>query len=312
MSLSANAKDCIRLIREALAKKSCFVRPEHDSLAGMLFRIVTVAIVGFWLASVGWLCAVIWAPPESRMAQVDPREVYEVFFAWNESTRMTLLENGSRRGEITIAGGSGDDRKTGLFVNSFSMTGTIDTIDPSNDFPGIDLSWRGLAEFSRELEFDSGDFSVRIPGLNMSAHVSLEGRPMVTKAAVSMSEIPVFRFDSSKDSFNSGSLQSLPLAGAFGGGLPFSSMAGKGELDESVLDSLKVDARMGNFTFGGRDLQAYLLIFSSGDHDEAMRVFLSGVGEPLRIETDFGFEAVSEILMPLEAYLKKKESPSDD
>jgi len=34
---------------------------------------------------------------------------------------------------------------------------------------------------------------------------------------------------------------------------------------------------------------------------------LSEVGEPLRIETDFGVEAVSEILVPLDAYLKRKE-----
>ena len=79
----------------------------------MLLRIVPIFIVTFWLASVAWLCAVVWAPPESRMAQVDPRQVYDVFFAWNESTNMTLLDNGMRRGQITIAGSSGDDLETG-------------------------------------------------------------------------------------------------------------------------------------------------------------------------------------------------------
>jgi len=234
-----------------------------------------------------------------------------VFFAWNEQTTMTLLDNGSRRGEITIGGSSGDDRKTGQFSNVFSMTGTIDTIDPSNDFPGIDLSWRGSAEFSRELEFNSGDFSVRIPGLNLSAHMDLEGDPMVAKAQVSMSEIPIFRFDSSANSLNSGTLQSLPFSSILGESLPFASMLESGEVDPSLAD-FNIDARMGNFTFGGRDLRAYLLIVSAGENGESMRIFLSEVGEPLRIETDFGFEAVSEILMPLDAYLKKNEVPSDD
>ena len=38
----------------------------------MLFRILPLGIVLFWLGSVGWLCAVVWAPPGSRMARVDP------------------------------------------------------------------------------------------------------------------------------------------------------------------------------------------------------------------------------------------------
>jgi hypothetical protein len=33
-----------------------------------------------------------------------------------------------------------------------------------------------------------------------------------------------------------------------------------------------------------------------------VRAYLSEVGEPLKIESDLGFEAVSEILVPLDAY----------
>ena len=75
----------------------------------MPLRFFYIAILLFWLGSVGWLCAVVWAPPESRMSQVDPREIYAVFFAWNDSTIMTFLENGERKGQVTIAGGSGED-----------------------------------------------------------------------------------------------------------------------------------------------------------------------------------------------------------
>jgi len=68
----------------------------------MLLRIVPIFILTFWLVSVAWLSAVVWAPPESRMSRVDPRQVYDVFFAWNESTNMTLLDNGTRRGQSRI------------------------------------------------------------------------------------------------------------------------------------------------------------------------------------------------------------------
>ena len=75
----------------------------------MLSRIIPPAIVLFWLGSVGWLSAVVWAPPGSRMSEVDPFEVYRVFFSWNDSANMTLLENGTRRGQVTVSGGSGND-----------------------------------------------------------------------------------------------------------------------------------------------------------------------------------------------------------
>ena len=65
-------------------------------------RLITVFIVLFWAGSMAWLCAVVWAPPASRMAKVDPQEVYGVFFGWNDTTTMTVLEHGVRRGQITV------------------------------------------------------------------------------------------------------------------------------------------------------------------------------------------------------------------
>lgn len=277
----------------------------------MLSRIFTLAIVLFWLGSIGWLCAVVWAPPESRMAEVDPREIYEAFFSWNESTNMTLLENGSRRGEVRVTGSSGDDVRTGEFSNSISVTGSIDAIDPVEDFPGPDLTWRSLLEFDREMAFFSGDFSVRVPRLQLTAHMALEGVPPVTKASVSMGDIPLFQFDSSKTELNAGSLEALPLGSLLGSSIPLATVFRDGELDPSLAE-LEIDARMGTFPVGGRNLRAYLLKVGSPNREESVRIFFSEAGEPLRIETNFGFEAISEILMPLDAYLEKNENDSDD
>ena len=76
----------------------------------MPFRLFSIAVVLFWMGSVGWLCAVVWAPPGSRMAKIDPREVYEVFFAWNESTTMTLLAAASATATLTLWTASRNDR----------------------------------------------------------------------------------------------------------------------------------------------------------------------------------------------------------
>lgn len=285
-----------------VCKNCCFAIADRDRLAKMLQKSLTIAIIAIWLGSMGWLCAVVWAPPESRMAQVDPREVFEVFFAWNESTRMTLLDNGSRRGEINIAGSSGNDVRTGKFANTLSVTGSIDALDQQNDEPGIDLFWRGFAEFGPEIAFDRGEFSVRVPRSGLTAHAAMEGMPPVVKASLMMGNKTIFETDSSQPSIGFDALKMLPMVSVLG-------------LDKVDPESLKfdVEARMGDFSFGGRDLRAYLLTLSSGEQESGgVRIFLSEVGEPLRIESDLGFEAISEILMPLDAYSKKKETLNDD
>jgi len=96
-------------------------------------RLFTVFVVLFWAASVGWLCAVVWAPPESRMSRVDPREVYDTFFAWNDSTSMTLLENGARRGQLTVSGGSGVDPG----ANTLSFSGSLESPDGLPSTTGV-------------------------------------------------------------------------------------------------------------------------------------------------------------------------------
>jgi hypothetical protein len=65
------------------------------------------------------------------------------------------------------------------------------------------------------------------------------------------------------------------------------------------------DARVGNFNLGGREMRAFLLTLRSDKQAQEVRIYLSEAGEPLRIESDLGFEAVSEILVPLDAYQRR-------
>ncbi len=258
----------------------------------MLLRILTLSIIALWIASIGWLLSVIWAPPESRMVVIDPQEVYEVFFDWNESTNMTLLENGSRRGQISIAGGSGIDPDTVELTRSLSVSGMLEEFLPEEGSRSINLFWRGVIDFSEEMKLLKGDFSVRIPSKQLTAHLELEGNPLQVSARALSDRAVLFSYEGAVEG------GSLPLQV-----LPMASMLGLNQMTSSdvVLDA---EARMGTFSFGGRDLRAYLLTFQRSESEGALRVYLSEAGEPLRIESDFGMEAVSEILVPLDAYKK--------
>jgi len=272
----------------------------------MLSRIIPPAIVLFWLGSVGWLSAIVWAPPESRMARIDPLEVYRVFFSWNDSANMTLLENGTRRGQIAVSGGSGNDPVTGSFARILSLSGSIETYDPLSSSNLVDLFWKGTAGFSEAMALKETDFSVRLPGKELSAQLQYSEEEKSGKVRVTMAGRELFSFDSTTPGpGEDGAGSPLAMLGAMGGPLGGSGMLGAlGGLDALNPATMKLEttARMGNFNFGGRDMRAFFLTLRNPDHDQEIRVYLSEVGEPLKIESDLGFEAISEILVPLDAY----------
>ncbi|MEX2578321.1 MAG: hypothetical protein WD342_04620 [Verrucomicrobiales bacterium] len=255
----------------------------------MLVRVVTVFIVLFWAASIGWLCSVVWAPPGSRMAAVDAREVYDVFFNWNDTVDMTLLENGVRRGQITASGGSGIDSSSNRLSNFVSFSGSMNSFRPAEADSAVSLFWNGVAKFTEDLALDEAELSLRIPRRFLVAHFAVEGEPRSIKARATLGEKELFRFDGEAGA---------PLPANL---LPFGSMMGLSVIDPANLE-LKVDAGMGDFKFEGRTMRAYLLRVRATEQGQEVRIFLSEAGEPLRIETDFGFEAISEILVPLDVH----------
>ncbi|MEC5127708.1 hypothetical protein VSU19_13155 [Verrucomicrobiales bacterium BCK34] len=262
----------------------------------MRFRVIAVIVTLFWGGSLCWLGMVVWAPPESRMAQVDAREVYDVFFGWNDSTTMTLLESGARRGIVTVSGGSGEDPVSGEFTNVISITSAIENGLSSDMVPNLQLFWKGTMEFSEAMEPGKGTLSVRIPSKQLTAHLELDGATKAVKAKAVLGKQQVFNYDS-EAAGGSAVIPAQLLAMSAG---PFSQLLNPAEM------TWETEARMGKFSFGGRDLRAYLLVIRMPEQGQELKIYISEAGEPLRIESALGFEAVSEILVPLDAYRKAK------
>jgi len=265
-------------------------------------RLLPVAIVLFWLGSVAWLAKVVWAPPGSRMMPVDPREVYDVFFAWNESTNMTLLENGVRRGQVTVLGGAGEDPETGRVERVASVSGSLERYDERSQSNLVDLFWKGSLVFTESMERIGAEASVRIPNRELSAQLIFgePGEPI--GATVKMGDREILKLGGAG---SDGTAAALPgLLSVLGPMVPGGGGSLLDALDPSSM-KFEIEARMGDFNLAGRDLRAFLLTFRTEEPGYELRVFLSEVGEPLRIETDFGFEAVSEILVPLDAYKRQ-------
>lgn len=263
-----------------------------------LFQIFTVL---FWLASVGWLMAVVWAPMEKRMKPVEAREALNAFFQWNESTNMTLLENGARRGQVTMAGYSGFNEKEGRELNGISLSGLLESEAKIGVSGKVDLFWRGVLEFldTEEMPVHQGDFSVRIPNRQLSAHLAFAGEPKQIKVQAMLNKIPIFSYDSSAGT----KLPDLPQAASTL--LPLAGLPDPSSVKEEQIKP-KVAALRGMYRLSGRELPVYLLKLEFDEFGQTIQIFLSEAGEPLRIETGFGYEAISEMLVPLEVYKQER------
>lgn len=268
----------------------------------MRSRLLPLAIVLFWAGSVVWLCLVVWSPAGSGMTPVDPREVYRTFFEWNNSVGMTLLENGLRRGQINIGGGSGDDTESGETERVLSLSGVIEEFDKNTFAYVAQLSWRGSAVFDEAMARKEGSISLRIPRSDLNATLDFGGSADAGgagfKATVTMGSQELFTYDSA----NAAGDPSTALGMLAPAGLPLADLLAPGKMD------FKVETRFGNARLGGQEMRSFLLILRGAGPDQEIRIYLSEAGEPLRIESDLGFEAISEILVPLDAY-KEKGSP---
>jgi hypothetical protein len=260
----------------------------------MLFRLLSLLIVGLWLGSLTWLAVEQLAPPESRMTEIDPREVYEVFFAWNDTANLTLLEQGRRRGQLAIAGGSGTSPESSEIDRVLSLSGVVETYDPGAATTKVEMFFRGLLELAEDYSMKKGEAAVRLPERQINATLTLEGRPLQYRLTSTLHGADWLSFQGGGNSEKVGT--ALPPAL-----LPLTGMLGLDSIDPATFTWTQ-QARFGEFSLQGRRMPAYRLSLKADDFDSELRIYFSQVGEPLWIDTDFAYEAISEVLVPLEAY----------
>jgi hypothetical protein len=63
----------------------------------------------------------------------------------------------------------------------------------------------------------------------------------------------------------------------------------------------------GMHRFAGRRLPVYLLKLSADQTEQTLKIYLSESGEPLQIDSDLGFQAISDVLAPIEPISLKRE-----
>jgi len=278
----------------------------------MIFRLTSVLIVLFWAGTTGWLIRTVWFTDEDRFEPIAAEEVMGAFFRWNDTTNLTILENGVKIGQMALGGLEGKDPRTGEVLRGLSSSGTLD--EPEMETLGsaslTGLTWRLNANFAETSDLIDLETVIRVPRQNLNVRLEWKGEPPVLAARAMIGGVTIYEsghlsVDEADDRGAAALIENSPaVAAAKAGAFPLPGLGGKGP--EGLADASawepKIEASKGMMDAAGRGLPVYLLKIRFGNSGlgEPLRLYLSEAGEPLRIDTGWGFEAVAEVLIPVE------------
>ena len=275
----------------------------------MIPRLLSAFIILFWLATTGMLVRSIWFGEESRFEPVDPTEALGAFFQWNETSTLTIVENGQKIGQMVVSGFEGRDPRTGDFARGLSTQGTLDGRAESTGESGESLvgtSWRLTADFGESIELEHFDLKLRIPQQELDVRLALEGEPATLGARVIAGEMVIYETGSlaegSQPGVAPGTLPA-PVAGALPPQAAMGWLPGGG-LVASDPEAWKPDvkASRGLMVVAGSRQPVYLVEVRLGSDlsSTPLKLYFSEAGEPWRIDTGWGYEAMAEVLIPIE------------
>jgi hypothetical protein len=246
------------------------------------------------------------------MVQVGPEKVFEMFFAWTEGADLAILKDGRRVGQMSLSAqveqnSSPDDEKFGEVTREISIAGSLLSLSSQGNgekqIRDEEIYWRGVMAIADGLNFPKGDFVVRMPNAGLSIQFGFDQPANTIALTVRSGSENLINYHG-----NPAGLAELPDLGWLGRFLPLDSLLGSKGLSEGMIKAWapEIDGRFGTAMIAGRRMLVYQLVLKSkssgGKPRGETKLFLSETGEPLMIQTAWGYEALAEVLVPLEVY----------
>ncbi len=250
-----------------------------------MVRAFQVFVVIFWLFATGWLIKTVMTPPDAGLSEIDPRRPLEAFFAWNDNTRMTVLEHGDKIGELRVTAADRDAENPA----EISLSGNVF----GDKYPGLKGAiFRMTQSISEDYSILGGSFLMRLPSSDMTIRAVMDEQKQTMEAELLVSGASMFKYNSAKD----GKIDPNAIAMVKSNPM-LSSMIEEAGGQESL--DWEIHSYRGQRIFHGKPLPVYLMKLRLPQlGEDSIRFYLSEAGEPLLIETDFGIAAVSEMLQP--------------
>ena len=248
-------------------------------------RFFQIAIIIFWVGSMAWLGKTIFTSDEAGMVRVDSRRPIHAFFDWNDNTQMAILRSGQKIGEARVTGLSGVEDKKPSFSVAVSLNHNV---PPAS----VGTFAKILLQFEENLSFANGDLTFRIPSNNLNVRARIEGEEQILKADVNLAGNRIFTYDGSKQETLDPKLVGIVKNNS----LVDEMLASTGD---PTNWEWKMETFRGRHEMGGRRIPIYLMKLSIDQLEQELRIYFSEAGEPLKIDTDFEIQAISEVLVPV-------------
>lgn len=273
---------------------------------------IQIAVIAFWAVTVLLLLKRSYFSDESAMATVAPEKVFEMFFAWAEGAEFAILKDGRRIGQMSLSGQLGKATSAsagGGALREISLAGSLDAGGEEGSQAKASgrrsegTYWRGVIAVADGLIFPSGEFVLRVPQAGLGAQFAFDQPAGMISANVRSAGEELFSYRG-----NPKGLADLPELGWVGQLLPLEALLGGGGLSEGAMKAWvpEITGRYGAAKVAGRRMMVYQLAVKSGPAGNQskgeMKLYLSETGEPLMITTPWGYEALAEVLAPIEMY----------
>lgn len=291
----------------------------HRSKAAILW--IQIAVIAFWAVTVLLLLKRSYFSDEASMAAVEPEKVFEMFFAWAEGAEFAILKDGRRIGQMSLSGqvGKAASAAGGGELREISLAGSLD----ADGVGGGQASavgkrsegtyWRGLVAVADGLTFPSGEFVLRMPQAGLGAQLAFDQPAGTISVNLRSGGEELFHYQGSAKG-----LADLPELGWVGQWLPLEALLGGGGLPGGAMKAWVpgIAGRYGAAKVAGRRMMVYQLVVKSGragsKPEGETKLYLSETGEPLMITTPWGYEALAEVLAPIEMYEGGDAEPAAD
>lgn len=255
-------------------------------------RLLSAGIVGFWLVMTGLLVQKIWFPAESRLAEVDPRAVFDLFVSRDRETQLEIFRDREVIGTLRAV----PVPRSGMrppYYHRFLLDGRV-KFSSGGLFDEAGLFLKGSLSLSQEGEVPELNLTLSLSRPEFSLEVSKKAGDAAPAVRLKRGDIELLNTEGQANPLAS---MLLPMVGLSAEDLERAGRAARAEAEET-----EIKARHGRFTVRGQSWNGYIVTREKNGRavEPGFKLYLTDTGEILQVDTPAGLTLVSRDLVPEE------------
>jgi hypothetical protein len=238
----------------------------------VVYRIFVAMVVAFWLVMSGLLMRMELSPERNTFLNVPVSHVVKLMFFHEQPSVLSIDENGQRIGSFLLRPKNAEGRR------ELHFSGNIALGLPWNERQRI--SWNGKLEMGKQFEVQTIELGFGTRESEIDAHFSVDVRDRLGHYEVRREREVLQR-----GSFRLNELRTL---------------AQQEDINLALMQDLqapKIVARPTKMRIGNEEIEAYLITVAR-EKETLARIYVSQLGQVLKVTTSFGYSLAAEEISP--------------